>query len=250
MKFTLRFLFLAVVLFCFSGTLSAQDEEYEYTREFIWGINKNTNGGLIGGVMVKYTQVLSPRLFQSFGLELANVKHPREIKFVNTLNGNAYIWGKQNYLYAIRPQYGREMILFKKAAQQGVQISFILAAGPTIGLVAPYYIEYNRTDFSSQGPLVTRTVVEPFNPTVHREQNRIMGTGGILQGIGESDVEIGAHIKASATFEFGAFKNNVSGFEAGFMLEAFPDEIILIPTAENRSLFTSAFITILFGVRR
>lgn len=250
MKLVLKFAFLLVLTFCLSGTLIAQDEEYEYTREIIWGISKNTNGGLIGGVMIKYTQVLSPRLFQSFGLELANVKHPREIRYVNRLNGNAYIWGKKNYLYSIRPQYGRELVLFKKAAQQGVQISFILAGGPTIGLVAPYYIEYDRTNFSSQGPLATNTVVEPFDPLVHREQNRILGTGGILQGIGESKVKIGAHVKTSATFEFGAFKNNVSGFEVGFMLEAFPSKIILIPTAENRSVFTSAFITILFGVRK
>lgn len=250
MKLAFKLFGLAALIFCLSNSVHAQDEEYDYTSEIIWGVNKNTNGGLIGGVMIKYTRIMSPRMFQSFGLELANVKHPREIRYINRYNGNAYIWGKQNYLYSIRPQYGRELVLFKKASQQGVQISAIFAGGPTIGLVAPYYIEYNVTERNPGSPNVIRTVVEPFNPNVHISQEDVLGTGGILQGIGESEVKIGANVKAALSFEFGTFKNNVSGFEVGVMLEAFPEEIILVPTAENRSVFTSAFLTILFGTRR
>lgn len=247
MKSPLRFFGLLAFLACFSTSLTAQDEEYDYTSELVWGINKNTNGGLIGGIMVKYSSAITPRMFQSFALELSNVKHPREVRYINRFNGNAYIWGKQNYLYSIRPQYGRELILFKKAPQQGVQISAILAGGPTIGLVAPYYVEY---DFSSNGGVGFVTDVQPFDPRVHINQDDVLGTGGILQGLDESEVEIGFNIKTSLSFEFGTFKNNVSGFEVGFMLEAFPEEIVIIPTAENRKVFSSAFITLLFGTRK
>lgn len=227
-----------VLLFLISLPSFSQDtEDYEYTREFIWGVNKNTNGGLIGGIIFKYSQALNPTLFQSFGLELVNVKHPKEVRRP-TFNGNSYIFGKENYLYSVRLQYGREKILFKKAPQQGVQVTGILAAGPTIGVIAPYYVQINVDNFSST------TVPNKAS------QSDIMGTGGIFEGIGDSQIQLGANLKAAVSFEFGTFKNSVTGFEAGFLLEAFPKEIMIIPGARNNSVFTSAFITLLFGTRR
>lgn len=236
-KIIIKIYCLLLCIFFSSPLLSQDTEDYEYTREFIFGINKNTNGGLIGGVILKYSQALNPTLFQSFGLELVNVKHPKEVRR-HTYNGNSYIHAKENYLYSVRLQYGREKILFKKAPQQGVQVTGILAAGPTIGVVAPYYVQVYVDNFT------TITVPNKAN------QGDIAGTGGIFQGIEDSKIKLGANIKASVSFEFGTFKNSVTGFEAGFLLEAFPEEILIIPGAKNNKIFTSAFLTILFGTRK
>lgn len=221
-------------------SFSQDSEDFEYTREFIWGVNKNTNGGLIGGFVFKYSQALTPTTFRSFGLELMNVKHPKEVKYVH-YNGNSYIFKKQNYLYAVRLQYGREKIVFKKAPQQGVQVTAMVSLGPTLGVIAPYYVQVTEGGF---------TTTKPYKPNSGLHTSNITGTGGIFEGLGESDLTVGANLKASLSFEFGTFKNSVSGFEAGFLLEAFPKEIVLMPDASNRSVFTSAFITILFGTRR
>ena len=94
----------------FSQSLEADN----YNTEFIWGVNKNTSGGLIGGFVARKSRRLSDRMFESFGLELVNVKHPQEVRR-NSITGNFFIYGKSNYLYSIRLQYGRELILFKKA---------------------------------------------------------------------------------------------------------------------------------------
>lgn len=233
---TISSIFLLLIA---TATLSAQNsEDYDYTDEFVWGINKNTRGGLIGGFILKKSIRLSQDQFQTFGLELMNVKHPKETRISNPLNGNSFIWGKQNYLYSIRLQYGREMVLFKKASFQGLQIHGILAGGPSIGLVSPYYIQNSRG------------VNEPFNPEVHVDFNSILGTGNILQGIGESQVKIGLNIKPAFSFEFGTFKSNVSGIELGFVLETYTEDIILVPNATNDNLFTSFFVTLFYGRRR
>lgn len=234
-KFALFLLCLILGPAAFAQT----SEDYEYTREFLWGVNKNTNGGLIGGFVLKYSTALTPTTFQSLGLELMNVKHPKEARTWN-INGNSFIYGKLNYLYSVRLQYGREKIFFKKAPQQGVQISGILAAGPTIGVIAPYYVQVYVNQYES--------ITVPYDPTV--EYRNIMGTGGVFQGLNESDVTIGANLKAAVSFEFGTFKSSVSGFEAGVLLEAFPKTIEILPGADNNSFFTSAFITIVFGTRR
>src|SRR5688500_9329129 len=133
-----------VVLICFVCSLSlfAQTQDsYDYQTEFTWGINKNSYGGLIGGFVFKKARKLNDRLLETYGLEVMNVKHPQEIRKNSQSTGNFFIYGKSNYLYALRLQYGRDLILFKKAPQQGVEIKAVAAIGPTIGVVAPYYIE-------------------------------------------------------------------------------------------------------------
>lgn len=240
----MKYFLLLIFLYATSFNLLAQEEEsgnYDYDKEVLFGINKNTNGGLIGGVSFKIGSRINDNLFQFFNLELANVKNPKEVRYPTAL-GNTYIFGKSNYLYAIRPQYGREIIAFKKAPHQGVQISFLAAIGPTIGLLAPYYVEYyiNRTE----------TVREPYDPEVHQSKFDILGPGRLFEGIGESEIAFGGNAKAAINFEFGFLKSNVTGLELGYQLEGFTKEIPLMPTTENRQIFQSAFVTLYYGFRR
>ncbi|MBD3629220.1 MULTISPECIES: hypothetical protein [Cyclobacterium] len=216
--------------------------DYDYDKEVLFGINKNTNGGLIGGVSFKLGSRINDNLFQFFNLELANVKNPKEVRYTTVL-GNSFIFGKSNYLYAIRPQYGREVLVFKKAPHQGVQISLLGAIGPSIGLIAPYYIEYslNRTE----------TVREQYDPELHPSPRfNALGPGRLFEGIGNSEIAFGANAKAAMAFEFGFFKSNVTGVELGYQLEGFTKEIVLMPTTENRQVFQSVYFTLFYGFRK
>ncbi|MGM0945747.1 MAG: hypothetical protein ACQEW9_11225 [Bacteroidota bacterium] len=238
-----RILTLPLVFF-FVSTAFGQREDagnYDYDREMLFGLNKNTNGGLIGGLFFKLGTRIDDSQFSFFSVELANVKNPKEVRY-NTVLGNSYVFGKSNYLYTIRPQYGREIILFKKAPNQGVQVSALAGVGPSIGLIAPYYIEYavNRLE----------TVREPYNPEVHQSRLNILGTGRLFEGLGESELAIGANFKAALNFEFGVFRSNVTGVELGYQLEGFTKEIPLIVTTENRQVFQSAYFTFYYGFRK
>jgi hypothetical protein len=239
----LNFLF-PLFFFLLSLPVLAQREDtgnYEYDREYLLGVNKNTNGGMIGGVALKVGTRLDDSQFAFFGLELANVKHPKEVRY-STVTGNNYIFGKSNYLYVIRPHYGREVILFKKAPNQGVQVSALAAVGPSIGLVAPYFIEYalNRVE----------TVVEQYDPVVHQSRFNILGTGRLLEGVGQSELAIGGMAKAALYFEFGVFKSNATGLEVGYQVEGFQKKIPLILREQNRQFFQSAYFTLFFGFRK
>lgn len=237
---------LVAVSFVFLSLLAkAQDDgNYEYNREFIWGINKNTNGGLIGGFIVRNSKAVGPTTFRTIGGEIVNVKHPKEDRKVSRRSGNTFIFGKSNYLYAIRLHYGYDKILYKKAPQQGVQINYGVAAGPTIGIVAPYFIEV----FAAGSDGVAREQYDPFNPG-HNMSN-ILGTGRLFQGLGKSKIRPGLNAKAAMSFEFGTFKSNVTGFEVGLNAEVFTEKIQLIPAEKNRAFFTSAFLTLFYGTRR
>lgn len=243
----------AVILLLFfllpSLVIQAQNQESDsYDSEFIWGINKNTSGGLIGGVVFRKSKRLTDRMYQSIGIELMNVKHPQETRS-NSGIGNFYIFGKSNYLYAIRGQYGRELVLFRKAPQQGVEIKAIGAIGPSIGLLAPYFIEFNPDNSGIGGG--NRTIAEQYDPNNPKHTpDRILGAGHLFQGIQDSEFKIGVNLKAALSFELGTSKSHVTGFELGFLVDAYTEEIILIPTANNRSIFPTAFITLFYGNRR
>ena len=78
-----------------SGTSFAQTQDsYEYQSEFTWGINKNTSGGLIGGIVFKKARKLNDKWLETFGLELMNVKHPQEVRRNSSATGNFFIYGK------------------------------------------------------------------------------------------------------------------------------------------------------------
>lgn len=241
MRFWLLFLVLLVLVFSGNIVISQPSDEIGYTKEIAIGVTKATNSGLIGGFTMKYTIHHRNNAFHFIGAEIVNIKHPKEERYYS-YTGNTYIYGKSNYLYAIRGQFGREWILFRKAPQQGVQIDLITAIGPTFGIVAPYYIEYMNNDGMA--------VREQYNAEIHQNRENILGTGGLFQGLGQSDIVMGINGKAALGFEFGSKRNKVFGIETGFLMEAYSKPIPIIPTAENYSLFPNAYVTLYYGTRR
>jgi len=218
-------------------------DSYEYQSEFVWGINKNTSGGLIGGFVFKKSRKMSDRMLETFGLEIMNVKHPQEARRNSPYTGNYFIYGKNNYLYSFRFQYGRDLILFKKAPQQGVEIKAVFAVGPSLGIVAPYYVEW-----APDGANYIYTKREQWNPDINAES--IYGTGHLFEGLGDSKIKIGANFKAALNFELGVFKSQVTGFEGGFLLDAYTSTIEMVPTAKNYSAYPTLFLTFFYGSRK
>lgn len=237
-----RTLFLLVAVFVVTTeSWSQRTGTQEYETEFVWGINKNTSSGLIGGIVAKHARQIKPGVYRVIGGELVNIKHPNEVRLNSIITGNFFIWAKELYLYSIRGYYGREYILFKKAPQQGIQINAIFAGGPSIGLKTPYYIEV------SQGGIQSKKV--PYKSGSY-SFDQILGTGNLFQGLFESGITVGMNVKSSLAFEFGTFKSNVTGIELGFLVDAYIQKIEMVPAAENSAVYPTAFITFFYGSRR
>lgn len=218
-----------------------KDQFYpDYDWEFTYGINFNTNGSIVGGFTFKYARHWRERYFEFYGLEFVNVKHPKEITRVSNASGQTYIMYKQHQLFSIRPQYGREIILFNKAEDEGIQVNGILAGGISMGILKPYFVLHGDS----------RSTADPKPYTPDLDLGKIYGSAGFFKGLGKSEIIPGLNAKASATFEFGNFNSNISGIEAGFMVEAFPKEMVIISNVENQNIFTSAFVVIYWGHRK
>ena len=217
---------------------SAQFNEEDYTVENVFGINKGTNGGFISGIYFRQSKFLSEGNLVSYGIEVVNIKHARETK-ETTITGSSFVFGKSNFFLAIRPTYGREKILFKKATQQGARITAMVAAGPSIGLEIPYFLEFNGN---------RKEQYDPDNPSHSR--NLIIGTAGPFRGLGKSKFVLGAHAKASLTFETNSAKKKVFGVEVGISLGVYTRKVNILPESDNSSSFAAAFLAVYFGRRR
>ncbi|GAB4404533.1 MAG: hypothetical protein OHK0053_30050 [Microscillaceae bacterium] len=249
LKYPFCILLLTLVLSTSATMAQEIDVPEDYISEFIYGININTNGGLIGGIMFKTTKIIKPKWYRSLGIELVSVKNPKETRFTSPQTGNNFVYGKRNYFFSIRPQYGRDIILFRKAPDEGVQISANLAAGPSLGLQIPYNINYQFP-----GGII-RT--EQYEPSRHPDIFQILGSTTFLDGLGQTNFILGAHIKAGISLDFGAFRNSITGLELGFMMEAFTQkpEILVSPNpsdppAPNAQVFTAAYANFFFGSRK
>jgi len=226
----------------------SQLEDDTYYRESSIGINFNTSGGLIGGLTGRMAFRANDTRFNVVSLEIVHVKHNKEQKFASQATGNGFIPGKTNYLFSMRPQFGQEYLLFNKYPEEGIQLSFVFAGGPSFGFVKPYFIEYDYTDYSSTTAFPDYRT-EAYDPEIHTDDSRILGSGGVFYGFNQMSVMLGANFKAGLNFEFGKYKDAVLGVEAGFTYEAYTKPIQLYPIENNPNSFSSVYFTIYVGTR-
>lgn len=245
-----------LILLCITSDIFAQavrkraltHNSDDYKSLLAFGINANTNSGILGGANVRYTRLLPGKLmgktqYQYMALEIVNVKSPKEYS-ANPGIGFNNIPHKANYLFSIRPQYGREVFFYSRQNNEGMGLSGVVAFGPTIGLEKPYMVQWQEGG---------RTVTVPYNPTLGGAPS-----AGILAGFGKSKIVPGLNAKAAINLELSAFRQNVTGLEVGFMVEAFTRKIQLMaynmqsntPKVGNRSFFPSGYINLYFGTKK
>jgi hypothetical protein len=240
----------------------APTDEQSYRRETVFGINFNTQGGLIGGVNVRSARVMDNNLLWFWSLEGVFFKNPKEQTVTNQYTGGSFTLYKTNYAFALRPSIGIQRILFRKAAEAGVQVNGLLSAGPSIGLLMPYYISYDYTWASQpgRGPLQSDVIRdEQYDPTIH-DPNYIIDRAPFFGGISHTQVVAGVHFRGALSFEYGRYRDAVAGAEVGFLVETYskrlltfaPPSSATIPTdlnALNKQFYPSVYLTLYLGHR-
>ncbi len=237
--------FALALLTLLGGILYAQDialeEDPPYNRQTGYGLNLNSNAGLIGGGMIKHTRSINNKMYHLFYLDVVNVRHPKEQRAQSRLSGESFIPGKQNYLLLVRPQYGRELILFRRAAEQGVQVAASFSAGPTLAIIAPYLIEYRFGSGNIR--------LEQYDPDRHPSFDQVVRTSRFGESLSQSTFGFGGAVRSAIAFEFGNFRTNVTGVEAGLTADFLAQRVIMMPLAENKQNYFSIFVNIYYGSR-
>ena len=246
-------LLISLALIAVSMDLYAQrkpkieDNEDAYKTFTSAGLTTNTNSGILGGFVFRQYSALSSKMFgknqyRYLAVELVNVKHPKELAEQNFSTGSRFVYGKRNYLFSLRPEYGREITLFNRHEDEGISISALLAAGLTLGLEKAYMVQFRNSD--------GRVEYRPIDASKANPYENAVGGGNFFQGFGHIKVVPGVHVKAAVTFELSAFRESVTGVEIGFLGEAFTRKPEIMLFADNKSFFTSGYLTLYFGSKK
>ena len=237
---------------------AAPSDEQSYRKEFVFGVNFNTQGGLLGGASIRASRLLDDRLLRFWSLEGVMLKNGKEGNTSSKVFGGSSVTRKTNYAFVLRPSVGIQRILFRKAADAGVQVNGLLSVGPSLGLLMPYYIVYNRT-YARTGTYNLGTddiVTEQYDPIKHTNSDAIIDRGPLFSGIGQTKLVPGFHLRGGLSFEYGRYRDAVTGVEVGFLVEAYTKRLyILIPEGPvekdvlNRQFFPSVYLTLYFGQR-
>jgi hypothetical protein len=247
-RVSIFFLFAIVLCSTYSQETSVPViKEETFSREVTVAFNTNTHSGLIGGVSFRYSQEYSENQAFFLGLEIVNIAHEKERRAQSNATGNTYLPGKINYLFAIRTFFGNEKKLFGKYPEDGIRLSWMYAGGISIGVIKPYFIEYDYSDIAGYPDYR----IEAYDPNIHNEPRRILGSGGFFHGFNSSSVTMGIHARTSLNFEFGKgeLMETVSGLEVGFNIEYYPQEVTIFDIETEQNVYTSLYLNIYIGQR-
>ena len=178
-------------------------------------------------------------------------ENPDRVNVASNRVSRAYVFGKQNQLYALRVGIGTKHYLSEKASERGVAIGYSYEVGPTLGFLKPYYLEIERTDAA---PIDVRYTGENDNVFLNDQLN-VFGASAWTVGLDEVSLRPGVHARFATHFAFGAYEETAKSLEAGIMADYFlgnTDIMIesdLTPGVTNSPLFLSLYINVQIGKR-
>jgi hypothetical protein len=172
-----------------------------------------------------------------FTAGLGELKHFKESRKSTDFNLSgpsqsfrSYIFGKQNYAFALRAGMGMKRYYSEKAAKNGVAVGVNFEGGVTAALMKPYYVE-----IASSRDLPGRTIkYTPETANLFLDDNRIRGKGALFKGLGETSIIPGIHVQAGVHLDWGAFDEFLRAMEVGIMLDVFPKKLPILVEVNNK----------------
>ncbi len=231
-----------------------------YNKEFSVNFKLHTNGYSLG---VDIGKVKTYYRTQFYSIEIGEIKHPKEFRqsfefptqASNRLS-RPFIFGKENNLIPLRVGFGETRYFSEKAKRKGLAIGITYAAGASIGLLKPYYLDLLRFSDGGSGERYIRS--ERFsedNADHFLNVDRIFGSSGFTKGLNEIQLMPGGHAKFAVHFDWGAFDEFVKALDAGIMLDLYFKRVPimvespLVLNAENRPFFVNLYLNLQLGKR-
>ncbi len=239
-----------------SNIYDAKDIGIIYNHELTFNVALATPRNFFLGV--RSGKLLTYDKTRFWTLTFGDIRHSRErrenpdrVNVVSNRVSRAYVFGKQNQLYALRLGFGMKRFLSEKAKERGVAIGYSYEFGPTLGIVKPYYLEIERNDAA---PIDVRYTGDNLDVFVGNQIN-VFGASAWTVGLDEIGFRPGVHAKFATHFGFGAYDEVAKSLEAGIMADYFIGntdimvESDLTPGVSNPPVYMSLFINLQIGKR-
>jgi hypothetical protein len=182
--------------------------------------------------------------------EFVSFRSPKQIKTINPYYNNAkrYVYGKMNDVFFLRAGIANKQLINRKPLWGGVEVRWLYEGGATLGIEKPYYL-FVISFYQGIGDNLSYSIeTKRFDPAF-LSWDDIYGRAPFTRGIGEISLKPGVYIKSGFNFEFGEVRTRMQAFEAGFVLELFPQGVTIMADDENNKLFWSFYISMSLGSR-
>lgn len=227
------------------GFLFAQGEIKDQARIFYrneksFGISLNSNGMGVSGRFAKRINARKKTLWE---IDMANIKHPKEVKITNSYyNNRSFVFGKTNLFINLRGGWGKQHEMFRKVDRGGISIRRYFSVGPTIGFLKPIYYEVFKAGGGVNDYYIS---TEKFSTSTH--QGNIYGRASFFKGINETTVMPGIYGRFGLSFEYSKSDITIHAIETGVSLDLFPKEMMIMATEQNNFYFLTLFVAYRFG---
>jgi hypothetical protein len=222
----------------------------QYNKEFSVGGKMTTAGWSLFGEYTRYLNANRKRVWQ---VEFMELKHPKQVKQSNEFalpqfgleSPKSYVYGKQNNLYVLHVGFGKRYLLGDRADKSGVQVEFTWVAGPSLGMLKPYYL-----NLIEEGDNFSTIVAERYDendPDRFLSRANIYGASGFSFGLGEISVLPGAYGKAGFHFDWANYSEFVKALEVGVGADVFAGRAPIMIIEKNKFHFVYLYLSLQLG---
>jgi len=226
------------------GEIDKQPKVF-YRNERSWSGSLNSNGW---GVNFRYNKRLTAYSSILFDADLANIRHPKEIKSQSPYIGGwgrSYVFGKTHEAFSLRGGSGYQKELFGKFDQGGISVRFFSGGGLSLAILKPiYYLKVTGFNSSTLDVLRERSL---FDPDYMQSVYDIYDRESFFSGIEETTVIPGFYVRAGLSFEYSSEDRLIHALEGGFQIEGFLNKLPILATDDNHQLFLTLFASYRFG---
>lgn len=217
------------------------DKDYS-TKQLLYGVMFQSKGW---GLSFDYAE-RKGKDYTIFDFDFVSLKHPKEVRIINGGYDNppAYVYGKLNKAFTLRAGYGIKKYIGVKPDKTNVQLFSQFTGGLDLCLLKPVYLQIIKPAPNGQGVVL---VEERYNPEIHTDQSAIYGESSFSTGFGSSTIEPGLFVKAAGGIEWGNYTDEMRSLTFGLTIDAFPKRLPIMSKVENKSVFSTFFISFAFG---
>lgn len=242
-KTHITLIFSLFAFFAQAQTPELRDVNIQYHKDFTTGFVLHSDGW---GISLRKGVHKTGFKRHQYGLDFSVTKHSKQEKVFNPWyeDSRGYFYGKENSLFLLRPYYGVRRSITDKLRDRAVEFGYIIAVGPTLGIVKPVYLEIGSPSVPYE-----EITTERYDPDEHYIDN-IYGRASVLKGFGESKIYPGASLKFGLIFEHSSTKDRIKSLEAGITIDAFLKEVPMMAFTENKQVFFAFYIGFFFGKKQ
>jgi hypothetical protein len=224
------------------GVKPSSEVKLFYKAEYSGGGFIHSNG--FGGVF-RYGKHLTGKSKVIYTAELLNMRHPKQRKSYNQMVDNAkgFYFGKLNSLMTLRLSTGQQRAIALKEVKNGVQVSFVYAAGLSLGFLTPVYLEIIE-DAPGTGSAAINT--EKYQPEKHN-LNNILGRAQFTYGLTDMSLYPGGNVRIALNFEYAPEDDRVKALETGLVVDGFHKPVPLMHATQNYQFWYTFYVKFIFG---